>query len=1163
MAESEAAAITPDAESQLPGVYSRSFLGLLVTQFLSALNDNLFRWLIVPIGIELAVKGHEEDPLAIGAAAFIVPFLLLAAPAGYLADRFNKRAVIVGCKIAEVILLTLGIAAVLYGNMNVMYVMLFLLGCHSTLFGPSKYGALPELVRADRLATANGLVGMTTVLAIVLGTAGGAMLYDHTLPRGTNHWWVWAGTLIGVAFAGLAASLFIGPLRAANPQRRFPINLAGQTYRDMAALVTHRPLLLAALGSAVFWSIGALFQLNVYLFVANELGFSERFYAGILLAVLALGVGGGNVLAALASRGRIELGMIVWGAAGIALGTILLSTVPAAHGHVVSAGYLLGGAWLFLLGTGAGFYDVPLQSFLQHNSPDKSRGAILAAANFIIFTGMILASGAFKLLKGPLGMSPRGVFLLAGLGMLPVIVMVLYVVPIQSIRVMFRLLMKLLYPVQLKGLEHLPAQGGALLVFNHVSWLDGLLVLGYVPRPIHMIAYEQYVSGGIVGWLSKRVGTIPIHPGRPKAVVESLRTAREALQRGELVGIFPEGGLTRTGHMQPFFPGVLAIIKGTAAPVIPVYLGGLWGSIFSCCGGESFFKRSQRPAGPVTMLFGLPLQRVKDLQEVRSAVEQLGLKTMEQQSKADMILPRQFLRTCRRHKRRSKVADITGTDLTGAQMLLRTLIVRRLLRREIMARDERFLGLLLPPSVGGVLVNAALALDGRVSVNLNYTAGPVVLNECIRQCGIRHVLTSRRLLERFPLKLDAEILCVEDFLGRVTWLDKLTSALATYAAPVWLLERLLGLNRVGPNDLLTVLFTSGSTGLPKGVMLSHHNISSNIAAFSEVLDLRASDVMLGVLPFFHSFGFTATLWTALSLDMKLVYHYSPLEAKQIAHLSRQHGVTLMVVPPTFLRCYLRRCPPEDFKTLNTVVTGSEKLPSRLADEFQERFGIRPLEGYGATELSPAVSCNVPPGRARTEFYKGCKEGTVGRPMPGIRAKIVDLESGVELPAEQPGMLLITGPNVMQGYLNQPERTAEVLRDGWYVTGDVAVLDAEGFIRITGRQSRFAKIAGEMVPHIRVEEALVQVLSLDDDEALRVAVSSVPDAKRGERLIVLHTGLAETPEQVCRRLTESGLPPLWTPSPDGFYQVETIPILGSGKLDLKRLHELALEKTGQA
>lgn len=525
-----------------------------------------------------------------------------------------------------------------------------------------------------------------------------------------------------------------------------------------------------------------------------------------------------------------------------------------------------------------------------------------------------------------------------------------------------------------------------------------------------------------------------------------------------------------------------------------------------------------------------------------------------------MILSRQFLRMCRRMMFRPKIADSTGVEMTGASLLMRTLILRRLLRREVLAADETNVGILLAPTAATVLANAALTIDRRVAVNLNYTASAELVNDCIAQAEVRHVLTSRRMLERLrekgPFDVAAELVFLEDLRQRVTIADKLIAAAQTWLLPVTLLERTLGLHRIQPDDLLTIIFTSGATGRPKGVMFTYRNVGSNIEAFNKIVRLTADDVLVGILPIFHSFGYTTTMWTVLTLDPKGIYHFSPLEAKPIGKLCREHGATILIATPTFLRNYLRRCEPEDFARLDTVIAGAEKLPVELSEAFQKRFGVRPVEGYGATELSPVVSTNIPPSRVQPGApHIGVKDGTVGPPLPGVSVKVVDLDSGEDLGRNRSGMLLVAGPNVMKGYLKRPDLTAEVIRDGWYTTGDVAMIDDDGYIHITGRLARFSKIAGEMVPHIRVEEEIQKVLALDEEQ-LRVAVTGVPDQRRGERLVVLHTGLPRPPEEICQMLTQSGLPPLWIPSPDSFRQVPEIPVLGTGKLDIKQLKQLA-------
>ena len=525
-----------------------------------------------------------------------------------------------------------------------------------------------------------------------------------------------------------------------------------------------------------------------------------------------------------------------------------------------------------------------------------------------------------------------------------------------------------------------------------------------------------------------------------------------------------------------------------------------------------------------------------------------------------MNLPLAFLKMCRRVGGRSKLADLSS-ELSGRDLLIKSLVLRRALLREVLREGERCVGLLLPPSVPSAVVNATLPLCGRVPVNLNYTLSADVLNHCIEEAGIRCVLTSRRVMEKLDLKIDAEVVYLEDLKERVTLSDKIVGTFQAVVMPLGMLARHLGVAQLNDKDLFTIIFTSGSTGEPKGVMLTVGNIGSNIAAVDEIVHLGEQDVLLGILPFFHVFGYTITLWTVLTLPPKGIYHFSPLEAREVGNLCARHQATIVLSTPTFLRGYLRRCDVADFEKVDVLVTGAERLPVELADAVEEKFGIRPIEGYGTTELSPLSAVNIPPSRARGNPSEGVREGTIGRPIPGVDAKIVHREHFEDLPPGSEGMLLFRGPNVMKGYLNDPGKTFEVMRGEWYVTGDIAKIDADGFIWITGRESRFSKIGGEMVPHLKIEDALTDLLfgDHDDEHEKEIVVTAVPDVRKGERIVVLYTELTRSPEDICRDLKELGLPALWIPSVDSFLQVESIPVLGTGKLDLKGLKELALAK----
>lgn len=534
----------------------------------------------------------------------------------------------------------------------------------------------------------------------------------------------------------------------------------------------------------------------------------------------------------------------------------------------------------------------------------------------------------------------------------------------------------------------------------------------------------------------------------------------------------------------------------------------------------------------------------------------------------DWNLPRLFIRACRAKGEKIKVVDSMGLKLSGNDLLLKTLVLKRVIDREVLkvksnGLTEKNVGVFLPPTASAVIVNMALTLSRRVAVNLNYSASEDIINRCVEQAGIKHVLTSRKFLDRFNVKFNAEVICIEDLLPKVLVLDKLFGFMQSKFLTEGMLASIFKLGKNKPDDVLTIIFTSGSTGVPKGVPLTFNNIASNVQGFDKIIGVDENDCFLGILPFFHSFGYTVTLWGAMTLPSSGTYHLNPLEPKQIGKLIQDNRCTVVLGTPTFLRGFLKRIEPEQFKSVEVVVVGAEKMPIPLADAFEERFGVRPIEGYGATELSPVVSVNVPSKRAKTpEAKMGTREGSVGRPIPGVLARTVSLDdSSAVLTHNETGMLEFTGPNVMPGYLNQPQMTAKVMHDGWYISGDVGHIDTDGFIYITGRESRFSKIGGEMVPHIQVEEEIAKLAGGSDDEKTTVAVCGVPDEKKGERLVVLYTALSHEPSDIVKKLIAAGLPSIYVPNADSFIKVDEIPMLGSGKLDLRNLQKLALEKVG--
>jgi acyl-[acyl-carrier-protein]-phospholipid O-acyltransferase/long-chain-fatty-acid--[acyl-carrier-protein] ligase len=732
-----------------------------------------------------------------------------------------------------------------------------------------------------------------------------------------------------------------------------------------------------------------------------------------------------------------------------------------------------------------------------------------------------------------------------------------------------RLLARLVYRLRVIGPDHVPATGPVLLLSNHVTYVDWLILMAATPRPVRFVIAENFINNPVFGWVLRMFRAIPLaRKGGPKSLTRTFDAIKDALAKGECVCMFPEGYPTRSGTMLPFKRGFERIAKSVQAIVVPVYLDELWGSIFSYRHGKMFWKWPERRRYPVRCVFGKPVPNDTQTAQVRQVIQEMAAEMAKERTRESLSPHRQFIRMATRHPFRECVVDVIsekprtlsfGKTLAGAHCLARWLKPK--------LGDAPMVGVWLPPSLGGALANIALGLLGKTAVNLNYSAGKEAIASAAQQCGLRHVLTSRKFLTRSKLELEGvTLLHAEDAVAQISDLQKAVALLWIILLPGWLLERLWmadGLKGTAPTDVCTVIFSSGSTGEPKGVMLTNQNIASNVEAFMEFADFSHRDRVLGVLPFFHSFGYTVTMWGPLMAGASVVYYPDPRAAKEIGDLCQKYKCTLMGATATFLRMYLRRCDLNNFKSMRLLVCGAEKLPPALIEDFRGKFGVMPLEGYGCTELSPVVSANMP-----EKFVNGVRQvrtkiGTVGQPLPGVAIRVVDPETEKPRPfgEDGEGLVMVSGPNVMKGYLGREDLTRKKVRNGWYDTGDLGWLDEEGFLTLTGRLEQFAKIGGEMVPLEKIDEVLHQILGTTDRV---VALSPAPDPKRGERIVVLHKPLADgmTMETLLKKVSESGLPNLWIPDRRDCFEVADFPVLGSGKLDLRRLKDMAVEHVNQ-
>jgi len=1118
------------------------FWSLIVTQFQGGFNDNALKFLVIYLIVDRSFPESVRDRfvLLVG-ALFALPFIFFSLAGGYLADRYSKRSVTIGTKLFEIGAMIVALVALAAGNLPMEAAAVFLISTQGALFGPSKYGLLPELLPEKELSWGNGVIELGTFLGAVTATIAAGYLAAWF--RGRQ---IWSGLiLLGFTMVGLITSLGISRVPAADPSRKFRGNPFSDLGGQIRIIAKDRVLGWAVVGNTYLFYLAALLQFVIVIYGHDVLRVSEE-QTSHLQAAVGIGIGLGSLAAGYLSGGKIEYGLIPLGAIGMTVLGLLVSRSGIGLREVE---VLLG-----LLGFFGGFYAVPLGALIQHRPRSEEKGGVIAAANLLSFVGIFLAAGTYFLLASEFHLQPGSIFLFGAVMTLGATFYAVLLLPDSLLRLALWMLTHSFYRIRVEGRDNIPERGGALLVANHMSWVDALLLIASTDRAIRFLMYEPIYRKPLIRPFAKILGCIPIAAEQdPRELIHSLRTATNAIESGDVVCIFAEGQMTRIGQMLPFRHGFERIMKGVEAPIIPVNLDNVWGSVFSFEGGRFLWKLPQRIPYPVTVSFGKPMPAQATAPEVRQAVQELQTAAFAHRKKRMKTLGRLFLATAKRHPFQFAMADARVPKMRFHEARTRTVFLARRLKR--LWKDQRLIGILLPPSVPGALVNFAAMLCGKVPVNLNYTASREILNSCAAQCGLKIVVTSRAFLERVKLEAPGEAIYVEDLIDRPRFTEKIAALLMSWFLPARLLERALGQRTAAKLDhLATIIFSSGSTGDPKGVMLSHYNLAANIDQVSQVFPLRGSDRVLGVLPFFHSFGFTMTLWMPAARGVGVVYHPNPLDLTAVSEISRKYRITFLLSTPTFLQAYLRRCSPEDFGSVQFVLVGAEKLPERLAQAFEDRFGIRPLEGYGCTECSPVVAVNTRDFPAPGFRQTGAKRGKIGHPLPGVSARIADPETLEMLALGQPGILLVAGPNVMQGYLGKPEKTADVLRDGWYVTGDIAVLDEDGFIEITDRLSRFSKIGGEMVPHIKIEEKLHELAEADEQTFV---VTGVPDDKKGERLVVLHNLPEDKLRVVLEKLSHCDLPNLWLPRPNQFFQVAEFPHLGTGKLDLRRIRELAL------
>lgn len=1131
--------------------------GHSMAQAAGAIGDNLYRTagayaitaaLAAGAASSLAGDAAASSTKAAFGLALMIPFVVLAAVAGRIADRCAKHRVVLVARLVEIPIGIIGGLGVVLASPTLLLVAMSLLGIQSALSGPSRYALIPELVAHEQLAVANGRFQAVTSAAILAGT-GLAMVADPNVLHGT---WLaplaggWAVLSVGmaVAVAGIVGALMI----PAQPARGSGSLLAG-TWRFWSPLAALRKrddqasLWGTAMTQSGFWMVGAVVQIALSGIAVHQFQLGELGNAGLAVA-LGVGVMAGALLVPkLHQRSHPHalpiIGMLLTSSAlllGISSGSL--------------SGLVVG---LLLAGIGGACWVVPCTIRLQEAAPIARRGEVIAAANLLNCVGIVVALAVLLAVSaaGWLGSSQQ-IQLTAWLS-LSITLVLAYRQRMALLAWLLGRLIRLVYRLRITGLEHLPREGGCVVVANHVSLADGPVLFAALPRPIKALVYGPWTRAIGIGPVLRAMGAIPIDSERgARALTEALAAATEAAANGEVVVIFAEGKLSRSGALHRFQRGIERVARRAEVPIVPCWIGDLHGAVVSRA------KHRRRPTigHPIALRFGAPLPPTTSAAEVRDHVTALSFADATARAERNTLtLGRATLRRAKRHPFRTAVVDAGGS----LNRLMLAAIARCLATKLNLPRDEQRVGVLLPPGRGGALVNLALALQGRTAVNLNHTVGADGLETMVRLAGLKRVITAKLYRRRIDIEAigDTEIVDLEDVLPAIPKWRILLSAAVTWLSPSrWL-------DHATPDDIACLVFSSGTTGDPKGVQLSHRQLLANMNACVAHLQLTPDhETLLNALPLFHSFGLCTGTWLGLTSGFTVAGHPDPTDAAGLGKLCQATAADFMISTPTFARAYLRRLEPEAMASLRLAVVGAEKCPADLRVAFLERFGCQLLEGYGCTELAPVASVNVPDTDLAPHKETGTREGSVGRALPGIEIITIDPDSHEVLPRGETGLLVVRSPGRMAGYLGRDDLTeAAFVHDG-YNTGDVGYLDEDGFIFITGRLARFAKIGGEMVPLERVQETLLDGLAADreaagidlDSQTASLAIAAVPDQRRGERLVVLHTGLTHDAATIVG--WAEPLPALFRPRGGDVHQVDALPTTGTGKLDLRALNALA-------
>lgn len=1101
-------------------------------------------------------------------ALILLPFIFLFSPAGWLSDRFAKPKVI-RASAGFAILITLLITASYYlGWFNVAFVMTLLLAAQSAIYSPAKYGYIREMVGKAELAQANGFVQAITIIAILSGIFAFSILFELRL-AGMEQFQV-DNVLQHIAPVGwilvvLSVIEFLLALKLCSQHgHSATTNTPGSTTefdwsrylrgsylkRNLGALFASKTIWMSIIGLSIFWGISQVLLAAFPAHAKTNLGMTNTILVQGLLACSGIGIALGSLIAGRASRHHIETGLIPLGALGILLGLLLLPTMESP---------LTIGLMFAFLGCSGGMFIVPLNALIQFHAPAEKLGTILAGNNWIQNLVMI-SFLIITLIVAYLGLNALGLFWFLSAIALFGTLYTLAQLPQSFARLIVSALFAGRYRVDVVGFNNLPSRGAVLLLGNHISWLDWAMVQIACPRKVRFVMHRGIYQRWYLKWFLDLAGVIPIAPGNSKS---SLEQVNQLLKAGEVVCLFPEGAISRNGHVGEFKRGFERCVEGVEGIIVPFYLRGLWGSWFSRANNQTNRISSNPMRRDIIVAFANPLDISASAERVKQSVMELSISAWEESIRNHPSLATSWINSAKRTGRHLCMADMQAEQhLSGYRALTATLGLSGLIRKQ--CQTEK-IGLMLPASSGGLLTNMSALMAGKTLVNLNYTASPEALLNAVEKTGIEQIFTSRKFITKLEkrgiflsdLLPKVKLIHLEDLLPEITPAKKALLYSAAIFLPAGWLSKLF-VKPLASQQPAAILFSSGSEGIPKGVMLSEKNIIANIRQVSDVLDTVKEDRIVATLPLFHAFGLTVTGLMPMVEGIPAICHPDPTDSLNLAKGIHRFQATILCATSTFLRMFNRhpRVHSLMLDSLRIVVAGAERLAPEVRSDFQCKFSKPIYEGYGTSETTPVASVNVPDRMDPSDWavQVGSKPGTVGMPLPGTSFRIVDPDTLEPLPTGEAGLILIGGIQVMQGYLHDAERTAEVIihQDGqrWYKSGDKGYQDKDGFLTIIDRYSRFAKIGGEMISLAAVEQALVEVLGGNSE----YLVCNEPDPSgKGEKLVLLLASEADTEKDVMQQIRKSSLPALMQPK--RVCIVAALPKLASGKLDLQAAKKL--------